>query len=159
MRNNKKGIRGQALYVALVITLIVVPLGVLLTQSAIQAMHASIMEGQQKTSAQVATDIITDYMRAFSQDPYNGHYDSASLARPASSGYYASAISSISFISNTTNHTVFLDVWGYNDSTKSHPKHIQALFQFISNLVIYGSMFNSATTLSDAGVTYTGGVT
>jgi len=150
---------GQAIMVALILIIFLLPLGVVLYKSGQTAMKSAYLEGQQKDSVQVATDIITDYMRAFSQDQYNGHYDADSLGRPAS-GYYGNTVSTITYIASQTNHTLYLDITAGVNSVNGviqHPKRIQALIAFISDLVLYGTMFNSATTLNANGSTYNGG--
>ena len=160
MRNSPGSRRGQALVVALVVLVFLLPMGIVLYNSAISAQKSAVVEGQQKMSAQMATDIVSDYMRQFSNDPYNGHYDDASLGRPPT-GYYANSVSSVNYVANASSHTVYLDIVAGTGSgsytSLAHPKRVQVLIAFISNLVLYGTMFNSSTALSAGNVTYSGG--
>jgi hypothetical protein len=144
--------------VALVILLFLLPLAVVLYNSSMVAMKSAVQEGQQKTSAQMAVDIVTDYMRQFANDPYNGHYDSASLGRPQT-GLYANVISSISYVANPTAHTLYLNITaglGNSMTAMTHPKHIEALIVFISDMVLYGSMFYNDPGLTEPNVSYGG---
>ena len=156
MRNNLGQKHGQALMIAMVFLLLLLPLGIVLYKSATTAVQSAVQENQQKTAAQVASDVITDYMRAFSNDPYGGHYDAASLSRPPS-GYYSNAISSVTCIANPTAHTVYLSVLG-QFSPGQRQQRVQALIVFLSRLVLYGSMFNSSVSnFGVNGATYYGG--
>ena len=156
MRNS----RGQALFIVLIVLLVLLPMGITLYTSIMSSTQAAVAEGSQKVSNGMAIDVVSDYMRAFSNDEYDGHYDSASLGRPAV-GYYANGVSSITYIANSTNHTLYLNIvagTGTAYANMQHGQTVSVLIAFISDLVLYGSMFNGDAALSASNTTYKGGM-
>src|SRR5439155_23592657 len=53
-----------------------------LSRFVIQSGKSAVAERRQKDARMMANSVITDYMRQFSQDPYEGHYDDLNLRRP-----------------------------------------------------------------------------
>ncbi len=141
----------------LMLLLFLLPMAVVLYKYTTQSLRSSVRDAQQKTAAQLAIDVVTDYMRQFSQDPYNGHYDSASLSRPVQD--YANGFSTVTFTADPANHNVYLLVTaGYGTISKPlTTKTVDALIHFQAPLTQYGTMLDGSTTLSASGVSYDGG--
>ena len=153
-----EGRRGQALVIALLVMLMALPAGVLLYQFVSRTLRSAVHERKQMTAAQAANSAVMDYMRQFSQDAYSGHYDSASLSRPDS--VFARAGSSVTFIADEVNRTVYLRSTGfYGDAASPETtRTLEALIQFQSDLTQYGTMVNGPFTISASNVGYDGGL-
>lgn len=123
-----------------------------------QAVKAATRERQQKAAGQMAGDVVTDYMRQFSQDAYSGHYDADSLARPRT--FYAAGYSTVTWKSDEANRTLWLKAEGGvgDPAAPSARRRVEALIQFSSDLVQYGTMVNGPFTISAGNVTYLGGL-
>lgn len=149
---------GQALVAALVLVLFALPVGITFYRYSTQALKSSIQERRQKTAAQLANGVVTDYMRQLSQDAYNGHYDPDSLERPES--VYSSGFSTVTFVPDSINRTLYLRaVGGYGTQAKPLArKTLEALVQFQSDLTQYGTMINGPFTISGSDIRYDGGV-
>ncbi|HOW26881.1 MAG TPA: hypothetical protein PK876_00050 [Elusimicrobiota bacterium] len=151
--------RGMAMVTALIIMLFVIPLvGTFLTR-AINEHEANVKDRQIKTARVLANNVLVDFMRQFSQDHYDGHYDSTSLAR--CEAFYSVGYSTVSIEADTNRHTVFLRALGKYGQDSSNPKFtkkITGLIQFISDLTRFGSMINGAFTITGSNVIYTGGM-
>lgn len=149
--------RGQALVMALFLLLFLLPFCVTLYRYAAQTVRSVTRARQQKTAAQLAVDVVTDYMRQFSQDAYKGHYDAASLSRPTQS--YGGGYSTVAFDADPLDHNVFLTVtagYGRPDNPTT-VKTVEALIHFQSPLTRFGTMFDAPSTISASNVTYDGG--
>ncbi|MFH2201680.1 MAG: hypothetical protein ABIJ96_01050 [Elusimicrobiota bacterium] len=143
---------------ALFLILLVLPIGITFYKYANQTLKSSLQERRQKTAAQIANSALTDYMRQFSQDAYNGHYDVSSLDRPEA--FYSSGFSSVTYVADELNRTVYLNAVGtYGTSdNKLASKRLEALIQFSSDLTQYGTMVNGPFTISASNVAYEGGL-
>ncbi|MBI5245254.1 MAG: hypothetical protein HY922_16450 [Elusimicrobia bacterium] len=142
---------------ALMLLLVSLPVGIYFYKYASQLIKSTMAERRQKTAAEIANSALTDYFRQFSQDPYNGHYDTDSLSRPET--FYSAGYSTVTFIPDQVNRTLYLKAKGVY-GTPSRPlttKILEALVQFSSDLVQYGTMVNGAFTVSASNVTYLGG--
>jgi len=150
--------RGFALPGALVLLLFLLPMGIMFYRYSAQALRASVKEGQQKTASQYANSVVTDYMRQFSQDPYNGHYDADRLERPES--LYEGGFSTVTFTADEVNRTVHLmATGGYGDPASPQARRrLEALVQFSSDLTQYGTMTNGPFTISANNAAYDAGL-
>lgn len=143
---------------ALMLVLFALPVGITFYQYVAQTLKMTMQEKRQKTSAILANSAITDYMRQFSQDAYNGHYEAATLSRPET--FYSAGFSTVTFIPDEVNRTVYLKAEG-GYGTVSAPlarKILEALVQFSSDLTQYGTMINGPFTISASNVRYNGGL-
>ncbi|MDD5656552.1 MAG: hypothetical protein PHF00_04775 [Elusimicrobia bacterium] len=143
---------------ALLILLFALPIGVTFYRYVAVTMRSAMQDRRQKTAAAVADSVVTDYLRQFSQDAYNGHYDADKLSRPET--FYDRGFSTVTFIPDEVNRTVYLRAEGYY-GTPARPlarKTLEALIQFKSDLVLYGTMINGPFTISADNVAYDGGL-
>jgi len=142
---------------ALIILLIALPTCVYFYTYVDTALKSAMAERRQKTASQMAHSAVTDYFRQFSQDAYNGHYDTDTLSRPES--FYSNGFSTVTFIPDAVNRTLYIEARGVY-GTPARPrttKVLEALVQFSSDLVQYGTMINGAFTVSASNVVYDGG--
>lgn len=142
---------------ALVVMLFALPVGLYFARHVSVMVRSAVAERQQKTASGLANSAVTDYFRQFSQNAYSGHYDTATLSRPQT--FYSAGFSTVTFIPDPTNHTLYLKATGvYGNAAKPKAsKILEALIQFYSDLVQYGTMINGAFTVSASNVTYDGG--
>jgi hypothetical protein len=159
--NRRRGTRGsekgQAMVLALLLVLFVLPIGITLYKFVQQSSRASVQDSHQKTSIGYANGVIMDYMRQFSQDPYNGHYDAASLAR--NNFLYQNGFSTVTYVADPVNHNVYLDATGvFTGGGGRTQRRIEAVIHFQSMLTKFGTMINGPITLNTSGVTYNGGM-
>lgn len=142
---------------ALLLLLFVLPLGLTLYRFVAQSVRASVQESHQRTSVAWANSVLMDYMRQFSQDPYSGHYDSASLARD--NFLYKNGFSTVTFVADPVAHDLYLDATGvWNGPGGSTKRRVEAVIHFQSMLTKFGTMVNGPITLSAGNVTYSGGM-
>lgn len=153
-----KGEWGMALPMALILLLFAMPIGITFYQYAAQMLKSSMQEKRQMTAAWMANSVVTDYMRQFSQDAYNGHYDTDTLARPKT--FYSAGFSTVTFIPDQVNRTVYLHAQGGygNVASPLARKILEVLIQFSSDLTQYGTMINGPFTISASDVRYEGGL-
>ncbi len=148
---------GQALIMALVVLLFALPVGIYFSNNVAVLVRSAVAERQQKTASGMANAVATDYFRQFSQNAYEGHYDTQSLSRPQT--FYSAGFSTVTFIPDATNHSLYLKASGSYGS-QAQPKTtrvLEAMIQFYSDLVQYGTMVNGAFTVSASNVNYFGG--
>ena len=150
---SRAGRGGQALIGALVLVLFALPLGITFYKYADRSMKSAIQDRRQKTAAQLANNLMTDYMRQMSQDAYNGHYDTDSLSRPQT--LYAAGFSTAAFTADESNRTLYIRAEGAygSEADPKARKVLEALIQFQSDLVQYGTMVNGPFTISASNVT------
>ncbi|MFH1619895.1 MAG: hypothetical protein ABIG11_08320 [bacterium] len=143
---------------ALLMVLFALPVGITFYKFVTQTMKTSMQEKRQKTAAEIANDVIMDYMRQFSQSPSGDHYALDTLERPQT--FYSSGFSTVTVIPDSINRTVYLKAQG-SYGTQSKPlarKTLEALIQFASDITQYGTMLNGPFTISASNVTYDGGL-
>ncbi|TBR19239.1 hypothetical protein EPO15_14505, partial [bacterium] len=143
---------------ALLMFVLLLPLTFAFTRYVTQAVTAATRERQQKAAGQMAGNVVADYMRQFSQNAYSGHYDTASLSRPRT--FYTAGYSTVTFSADEANRTLWLRAEG-GIGTPDAPatrKRVEALIQFSSDLVQYGTMVNGPFTISASNVSYLGGL-
>ena len=148
---------GQSLVLALLLMLFVLPVCITLYKFTAQAVRASVADSHQKTALGYANSAIMDYMRQFSQDPYSGHYDTASLSR--NNFLYQNGFSTVTYVADPVNHNLYLRTEGNFTSPGLKTKRaISAVIHFQSPLTKYGTMINGPFTISGSNVTYIGGM-
>ncbi len=147
-----RGGRGQALLMALAILVFVLPLGITLSKYVQQTMKSAMAERRQKNASQTANNAMTDYMRQFSQDANNGHYDLDALSRPET--FYDAGYSTVTFEADEAARSLYVSARGVAGSSE---KGIEALVRFVSDLTQYGNMFNGAASLGYSNIVYSGG--
>lgn len=150
---------GQALVLALLLILFVLPAGITLYKLVAQSVRASVSESHQKAALGYANSAIMDYMRQFSQDPYSGHYDSVSLSR--NDYLYQNGFSTVTYVADAVNHNLYLHAEGQFTSGGANARSrraISAVIHFQSPLTKYGTMINGPFTISGSNVDYIGGM-
>ncbi|MFA6315908.1 MAG: hypothetical protein WC943_00685 [Elusimicrobiota bacterium] len=142
---------------ALAVLLFALPVAIVFYKHSAQTLISAVAEKRQKTAAYLANSAVTDYMRQFSQDAYNGHYDLSTLSRPET--FTGAGFSSVDFEADSVNRTVFLRATGtYGSSARPLARKVlEALIQFASDLVQFGVMVNGGWSISSSNVTYFGG--
>ena len=148
---------GQAFVMALVLMLVALPIGVYFQKNISTIIRSAVAERRQKTASQYANSAVTDYFRQFSQDAYGGHYDTASLTRPRT--FYSAGYSTVTFTADEAERTLYIKATGVY-GTQAAPKTtrvLEALVQFFSDLVQYGTMVNGVFTVGASNVAYDGG--
>ncbi|MDD5627484.1 MAG: hypothetical protein PHU21_00350 [Elusimicrobia bacterium] len=143
---------------AFLLTLFILPLGVMTYRYIQQATRAAVQDARHKTSIGYANGVVVDYMRQFSQDPYSGHYDTGTLNR--SSLLYSNGFSTVTFIADRVKHSLYLDATGGVGSAAAPlaKRRVEAVIQFVSPLTKYGTMINGPFTISADNVVYSGGM-
>ncbi|MDE2492095.1 MAG: hypothetical protein KGM24_14700 [Elusimicrobia bacterium] len=144
---------------AFLLILFVLPLGLTLYKYVGASIRASVAESHQTAALGYANGVVMDYLRQFSQDPYSGHYDAASLAR--SDFFYENGFSTVTYIPDAVNHNLYLRAEGTFASgagTARATRAIEAVIHFQSPLTRYGTMINGPFTISGSNVTYIGGM-
>jgi len=157
-RRNSAAARGQALVLALLLILFVLPVGITLYKFVAQSMRAAVQENRQKTSIGWANGVVMDYMRQFSQNPYAGHYDAASLNRDKF--LYQSGFSTVTYVADPVNHNLYLKATGQYTGGGGPPtkRSVEAVIHFQSMLTKFGTMINGPITLGASNVAYNGGM-
>lgn len=150
--------RGQALVVALLMFVMLLPLTFAFVRYVTQAVRAAARERQQKAAGSMAGDVVADYMRQFSQNAYSGHYDADSLSRPKT--FYTAGYSTVTFTADEANRTLWLKAEGGvgDPAAPTTRKRVEALVQFSSDLVQYGTMVNGPFSISASNLSYLGGL-
>lgn len=156
--SRSRAAEGFALPAALVLLVFLLPMGIAFYRYSAQALKSAVQERRQKTATQLANAVVTDYMRQFSQDPYNGHYDPDRLERPES--LYEGGFSTVTFIADEVNRSVHLSATGGYGSPENPQarRRLEALVQFSSDLTQYGTMSNGPFTISANNAAYEGGL-
>lgn len=151
--------RGQALVLAFLLILFVLPLGLWLYKLVQASVRGAVAESHQKTAVGYANGVIMDYMRQFSQNPYSGHYDAASLSR--NDFLYSNGFSTVTYVADAFNHNLYLratGTFGAGPGIAKAARSIEALIHFQSPLTKYGTMIDGPFTISRSNVTYIGGM-
>jgi hypothetical protein len=148
---------GVALVTVIFVILILLPTILWLLPFVDTQVRLAQKEKQLKLASQMANDFIVDYMRQFSQNYYEGHYDIDSLSRPQS--FYEHGFSSVTVIPDSQNHTVYIEARGAYVNNKNEvlaDKKVSALVKFISDMTDYGTYINGTFTISASNITYYG---
>lgn len=151
--------RGIAIVTVALFMAVILPVFITFTQLSIQTIKNVQSEKRQKSASELANNAIMDFMRQFSQSYYEDHYSVDNLAR--NEAFYNVGFSSVSFITDSVNHTLYIQAKGKYGQSASNPlaqKTLDALIQFFSDMVRFGTMINSSFGISASNVTYDGGV-
>lgn len=142
---------------SLMVLLVALPAGLYFCRFVTDTLRSAMAERRQKAASQLAGSAVTDYFRQFSQNAYSGHYETDSLSRPET--LYAAGYSTVSFTSDAVNRTLYVRAKGvYGDPGRPlSTRVLEALVQFGSDLVQYGTMINGPFTVSASNVRYEGG--
>lgn len=151
--------RGMAMVTVLILMVFLLPIVSTFLKRALTHNILNTKDRQNKTARVLSNNVLVDFMRQFSQDHYDGHYDATALARAES--FYDVGYSSVSLIADADNHSLFVRAigkYGKNSSDPAFTKNLTGLIQFVSDLTRFGTMINSAFTISGDNVNYTGGM-
>lgn len=149
---------GMGLIMAILLSLFILPTFLYLSWNASTALRHSLRERQQEEAGGVAAQALVDYMRQFSQDYYEGHYDAATLNRNRT--FYGAGFVDVEHHANPAAHTLYVKASGKAGRGTGQPglagKTLDAAIQFISGLTDYGTLINGAFTISASNITYFG---
>ncbi|MBI4656727.1 MAG: hypothetical protein HY746_08295 [Elusimicrobia bacterium] len=149
--------KGIAMSMVAIMMVFLVPLLIYLLVTTTTYLTHSRMEKQLKMAGSLASNAIIDFMRQFSQNYYEGHYDADSLERDKS--FYSVGFSDVTTEPDSQNHRLFIHAkgeYGQNPSNPLADKNLYSVIQFISDLTDYGTLINGAFTISASNVTYYG---
>lgn len=149
--------RGIALIVVNLMMLFLIPFAIYLMVTSTAHLKTSFKEKQLKMSGSLASSVLVDLMRQFSQNYYEGHYDSDSLSR--NPVFYSVGFSAVETEADAQDHRLFIHASGRYGKDSASPlsdKNLYGAVQFISDLTDYGTLINSAFTISASDVTYYG---
>ena len=149
--------KGVALVLVNLMALVLIPLFLYMLVYTTASLRHSYKEKQLGMAGALANSALVDFMRQFSQNYYEGHYDPAALAR--NEPFYAAGFSSVSTEGDAAEHRLYIEAVGKYGRNKSSPladKKLYSAVQFISDLTDYGTMINGAFTISASNITYFG---
>lgn len=149
--------KGAALVLANLMVLVLVPLVLYLLVNTVASLKHAYKEKQLGMSGALANAALVDFMRQFSQNYYEGHYDAASLSR--NEPFYSAGFSSASVEADQASHRLYIEAAGKYGRDSSNPladKTLYSAVQFLSDLTDYGTMINGAFTISASNITYFG---
>ncbi|OGS06046.1 MAG: hypothetical protein A3I76_01935 [Elusimicrobia bacterium RIFCSPLOWO2_02_FULL_61_11] len=153
MKNRK----GAALVLVNLMALVLVPLLVYLLVTTTASLRHSYKEKQLGMAGGMANSALVDFMRQFSQNYYEGHYDPDLLAR--NQPFYSAGFSAAAVAPDAASHRLYIEAVGKYGKDQNSPladKKLYSTVQFISDLTDYGTMINGAFTISASNVTYYG---
>lgn len=149
--------RGIALVLVNLMALFLVPFVIYIMITSNAHLKNSFKEKQQKMSGSLASNILVDFMRQFSQSYYEGHYDANTLSR--NPVFYSVGFSSVSTEADPQSHSLSIHASGQYGKDAASPladKSLYGAVQFISDLTDYGTLINGAFEISADNVTYYG---
>jgi hypothetical protein len=149
--------KGIALVVVNLLALFLVPMVLYLIITSNAHLKTSFKEKQLKMAGSLASNVMVDFMRQFSQNYYEGHYDAASLSRDPA--FYSVGFSGVEAEASSATHRLYLKATGKYGRDEVSPladKTLYGAVQFISDLTDYGTLINGAFTISADNVTYFG---
>ena len=149
--------RGIALVMVNLMAVFLVPLVIYIVITSNAHLKTSFKEKQLKMSGSLASNVLVDFMRQFSQSYYEGHYDSDTLSR--NPVFYSAGFSSVSTEADAQNHRLYIHAagqYGKNAASPLADKSLYGAVQFISDLTDYGTLIDGAFTISADNVTYHG---
>lgn len=149
--------KGVALVLVNLMALVLVPLMIYLVVYTTASLKHSYKERQLGMAGALANSALVDFMRQFSQNYYEGHYDAGSLAR--NEPFYSAGFSSASTEADAAGHRLYIEAAGKYGSDKDNPladKTLHSAVQFISDLTDYGTLIDGAFTISASNITYFG---
>jgi len=149
--------RGIALVVVNLLAVFLIPFVIYLMVTSNNFLKTSFREKQQKMSSSLASGVLVDFMRQFSQSYYEGHYDADALSR--NPVFRSVGFSSVDTEADAPNHRLFIHASGQYGSNAAAPLSNKSLYgavQFISDLTDYGTLIDGAFTISAPDTTYYG---
>jgi len=149
--------RGIAMVVVNLMILFLVPFVVYLLVTSTAHLKTSYKEKQQKMAGSLASNVLVDFMRQFSDNYYEGHYDADALSR--NPVFYSVGFSAVDTEAVSQDHRLFIHATGKYGKDSSSPlsdKDLYGAVQFVSDLTDYGTLINGAFTISASDVTYYG---
>ena len=149
--------KGIALVLVNLMAIFLLPLVIYLVITTTTALKHSSKEKQQNMAGGLASTVLVDLMRQFSQNYYEGHYAPELLAR--NQAFYSVGFSSVTIEADAASHRLYIEAVGKYGKDQNNPlsdKHLHAAVQFISDLTDYGTLINGAFTLSASNITYYG---
>lgn len=149
--------RGIALVVVNLMAVFLIPLVIYIMITSNAHLKSSFKEKQLKMSGSLASNVLVDFMRQFSQSYYEGHYDADSLSR--NPVFYSAGFSSVVTEADAQNHRLFIHASGQYGKDAAAPladKSLYGAVQFISDLTDYGTLIDGTFTISADNVTYYG---
>ncbi|MDD2804900.1 MAG: hypothetical protein PHV33_05040 [Elusimicrobiales bacterium] len=149
--------RGMALVVAALLAVFLLPFVLYLMVTSNNLLKSSFKEKQQKMAGSLASNVLVDFMRQFSQSYYEGHYDGTALAR--NPVFYSAGFSSVATEADPQAHRLFIHASGQYGRDAAAPlsdRHLYGAVQFISDLTDYGTLVNGPFTISGSDVVYHG---
>lgn len=152
-----KARRGIALVVVNLLTLFLVPVVIYLLVTSSAHLKTAFKERQLKMAGSLASNVLVDFMRQFSQNYYEGHYDTAALSRDPV--FYSVGFSEVDAEASSTTHRLYLRArgkYGRDETSPLSDRELHGAVQFISDLTDYGTLINGAFTISADNVTYAG---
>lgn len=149
--------RGIAMVVVNLMILFLVPFVLYIALTSRAHLKSSLKEKQLKMSGSLASNILVDLMRQFSQNYYEGHYDTDSLSR--NSAFYTAGFSEVHTEADAQNHRLYIQATGKYGRDSASPladRDLYGAVQFISDLTDYGTLIDGTFTISASNVTYYG---
>lgn len=149
--------RGIALVVVNLMALFLVPFVLYLMITSNAHLKSSFKEKQLKMSGSMASTVLVDFMRQFSQNYYEGHYDSEALSRAPV--LYSAGFAGVETEASAQDHRLFIHAsgrYGKNSSSPLADKDLYGAVQFISDLTDYGTLIDGVFTISASDVVYYG---
>lgn len=149
--------RGIALVLVNLMALFLLPFVIYLLVTSTAHLKTSAKERQLKMASGLASNVLVDFMRQFSQNYYSSHYDEDSLSRnPA---FYSAGFSSVETEASAQDHRLFIHASGSYGKDPNSPlsgKDLYGVVQFISDLTDYGTLIDGAFNLSASDTVYQG---
>ena len=149
--------RGIALVLVNLMVVLLVPFVIYILVTSTAHLKNSFKEKQLKMSGSLASNVLVDFMRQFSQSYYEGHYDADALTR--NPVFYSAGFSSVNTEADAQNHRLFIHAAGQYGGAAAAPladKSLYGAVQFISDLTDYGTLIDGAFTISASNVAYAG---
>lgn len=149
--------RGIALVLVNLMAVFLVPFVIYILITSNAHLKTSFKEKQLKMSGSLASNVLVDFMRQFSQSYYEGHYNTGALSR--NPVFYSVGFSSVDTEADAQNHRLYIHAsgqYGRNSASPLADKSLYGAVQFISDLSDYGTLIDGAFTISADNVTYAG---
>ncbi|OGS06743.1 MAG: hypothetical protein A2270_05630 [Elusimicrobia bacterium RIFOXYA12_FULL_51_18] len=149
--------RGIALVVVNLLAVFLLPFVLYLMLTSNNFLKNSFREKQQKLSGSLASGVLVDFMRQFSQSYYEGHYDTESLSR--NPVFRSVGFSSVDTEADAQGHRLYIHASGQSGSSAAAPladKNLYGTVQFISDLTDYGTLIDGTFTLGKDNALYMG---
>lgn len=114
-----KSRRGLALVLVNLLALVLVPLLIYLLVTTTASLRHSYKEKQLGMAGGMASAALVDFMRQFSQNYYEGHYDPGLLARDQP--FYSAGFSAATVEADAAGHRLYIEAVGKYGKDKEQP--------------------------------------